>query len=312
LYSPTGSNGKGTFVELLRNLVGVERAATLSMSDFGKEFLPEALRTAFCVLSDENEVGSYMKVAGTLKAWITHDWIPFNVKHIPTTNIKGRGLSVFCVNELPSSKDKSESLYRRLMPIPFLKRYVGADENKAIKNDYVKRPEVLEYVAYKALMMPLFDTFTEPAVCKKLLNQIRVENDPVLQFAEEFLPQFVWDLLPWKFLYGVYSAWMRKEVPNGRAVNSREFNKRLSAYVDDNPSCGWVVPRGADGKQIPMRTEKRIVGNEPLAVGYDLSDWFDLQPVGGSMCKIGIPHNIPLMARGLLRAGTSPTDDEDR
>ena len=312
LYSPTGSNGKGTFVELLRNLVGAERVATLSMSDFSEQFLPEELRSAFCVLSDENEVGGYMERAGQLKAWITHDWTRFNVKHGSITSVKGRGLCVFCANELPSSKDKSESLYRRFIPIPFLKRYVGADENKAIKDDYVKRPEVLEYVAYKALMMPLFDTFTEPAVCKKLLNQIRVENDPVLQFAEEFLPQFVWDLLPWKFLYGVYSAWMRKEVPNGRAVNSREFNKRLSAYVDDNPSCGWVVPRGADGKQIPMRTEKRIVGNEPLAVGYDLSNWIDLQPVGGSMRKIGIPHNIPLMARGLLRAGTSPTDDEDR
>lgn len=311
LYSPTGSNGKGTFVELLRNLVGAERVATLSISNFGEEYLPEALRSAFCVLSDENEVGYYLKDAGAFKAWITHDWTRFNVKYGSMTSIKGRGLCVFCANELPSSKDKSESLYRRFIPIPFLKRYVGADENKAIKDDYVKRPEVLEYVAYKALMMPLFDTFTTPAVCDELLNQIRVENDPVLQFAEEFLPQFVWDLLPWKFLYGVYSAWMRKEVPNGRAVNSREFNKRLSAYVDDNPSCGWVVPRGADGKQIPMRTEKRIVGNEPLAVGYDLSDWFDLQPVGGSMCKIGIPHNIPLMARGLLRAGTSPTDDED-
>lgn len=310
LYSPTGSNGKGTFVELLRNLVGAERVATLSISNFGEEYLPEALRSAFCVLSDENEVGYYLKDAGAFKAWITHDWTRFNVKYGSMTSIKGRGLCVFCANELPSSKDKSESLYRRFIPIPFLKRYVGADENKAIKDDYVKRPEVLEYVAYKALMMPLFDTFTTPAVCDELLNQIRVENDPVLQFAEEFLPQFVWDLLPWKFLYGVYSAWMRKEVPNGRAVNSREFNKRLSAYVDDNPSCGWVVPRGADGKQIPMRTEKRIVGNEPLAVGYDLSDWFDLQPVGGSMCKIGIPHNIPLMARGLLRAGTSPTDDE--
>ena len=312
LYSPTGSNGKGTFVELLRNLVGAERVATLSMSDFSEQFLPEELRSAFCVLSDENEVGGYMERAGQLKAWITHDWTRFNVKHGSITSVKGRGLCVFCANELPSSKDKSESLYRRFIPIPFLKRYVGADENKAIKDDYVKRPEVLEYVAYKALMMPLFDTFTEPAVCKKLLNQIRVENDPVLQFAEDFLPQFKWDLLPWKFLYGVYSSWMRKEVPNGRAVGLREFNKRLSAYVDDNPSCGWVVPRGADGKQIPMRTEKRIVGNEPLAVGYDLSDWFDLQPVGGSMCKIGIPHNIPLMARGLLRAGTSPTDDEDR
>ena len=310
LYSPTGSNGKGTFVELLRNLVGAERVATLSMSDFSEQFLPEELRSAFCVLSDENEVGGYMERAGQLKAWITHDWTRFNVKHGSITSVKGRGLCVFCANELPSSKDKSESLYRRFIPIPFLKRYVGADENKAIKDDYVKRPEVLEYVAYKALMMPLFDTFTEPAVCKKLLNQIRVENDPVLQFAEEFLPQFVWDLLPWKFLYGVYSAWMRKEVPNGRAVSSREFNKRLTAYVDATPSCGWVVPHGADGKQKSMRTQNRIVGDEPLAVEYDLSNWFDLQPVGGSMCKIGIPHNMPVSARGLLRAGTSSTDDE--
>ena len=190
LYSPTGSNGKGTFVELLRNLVGVERVATLSMSDFSEQFLPEELRSAFCVLSDENEVGYYLKEAGAFKAWVTHDWTRFNVKHGSMTSIKGRGLCVFCANELPSSKDKSESLYRRFIPIPFLKRYVGADENKAIKNDYVKLPEVLEYVAHKALMMDLFDSFIEPAVCKELLNQIRVENDPVLQFAEDFLPQF--------------------------------------------------------------------------------------------------------------------------
>lgn len=311
LYSPTGSNGKGTFVELLRSLVGAERVATLSMSDFSEQFLPEELRSAFCVLSDENEVGDYMKRAGAFKAWITHDWIRLNVKYGQMTNTKGRGLCVFCVNELPTSKDKSESFYRRFVAIPFLKRYVGADENPAIKNDYVKQPEVLEYVANKALMMDLFDTFIEPAVCKELLGQIRVENDPVLQFAEEFLPEFVWDLLPWKFVYGVYSAWMRKEVPNGRAVGLREFNKRLSAYVDATPSCGWVVPRGADGKQKSMRTQNRIVGNEPLVVGYDLSDWIDLQPVGGSMRKIGIPHNMPVSARGLLRAGTSSTDDED-
>ena len=311
LYATSGSNGKGTFLELLRHLVGPERVATLSMSEFGDRYLPEKLRSAFAVLSDENEVGDFVRRAGAFKSWVTHDWVKLDVKYGQMTNTKGRGLCVFCVNELPASKDKSESFYRRFVAIPFLKRYLGADENTAIKNDYVKRPEVLEYVAHKALMMTLFVSFTTPAVCEELLGQIRVENDPVLQFAEEFLPEFVWDLLPWKFVYGVYSAWMRKEVPNGRAVGLREFNKRLSAYVDDNPSCGWVVPRGADGKQKSMRTQKRIVGNEPLAVGYDLSDWIDLQPVGGSMRKIGIPHNIPVSARGLLRAGTSSTDDED-
>ena len=188
---------------------------------------------------------------------------------------------------------------------------MGEDENSAIKNDYVKRPKVLEYVAHKALMMPWFDTFVTPAVCDKLLGQIRVENDPVLQFAEEFLPQFKWDLLPWRFSFRLYSAWMRKEVPSGHPVGSREFIKRMTDYVDKNPSCGWFVPRGADGNQKAMSTRNRIVGDEPLAVEYDLSDWIDLQPVGGSMRKIGIPHNIPINARGLMRAGTSPTDDED-
>lgn len=311
LYSPTGSNGKGTFVELLRNLVGAERVATLSIADFSKPFLPEELRSAFCVLSDENEVGYYLKEAGAFKAWVTHDWTRFNVKYGSMTSIKGRGLCVFCANELPSSKDKSESLYRRFIPIPFLMRYVGADENKAIKNDYVKQPEVLEYVANKALMMDLFDSFIEPAVCKELLDQIRVENDPVLQFAEEFLPQFKWDLLPWKFSFRLYSAWMRKEVPSGHPVGSREFIKRMTDYVDKNPSCGWFVPRGADGNQKAMSTQNRIVGDEPLAVEYDLHEWMDIQPAGGSMRKIGIPHNIPINARGLMRAGTSPTDDED-
>ena len=311
LYSPTGSNGKGTFLELLRHLVGVDRVATLSISDFGEQFLPEALCSAFAVLSDENEVGDFVRKAGAFKAWVTHDWIRINVKYGPARSVKGRGLCVFCVNELPASKDKSESLYRRFIPIPFLKRYVGADENKAIKNDYVKRPKVLEYVAHKALMMPWFDTFIEPAVCKELLGQIRVENDPVLQFAEEFLPQFKWDLLPWKFSFRLYSAWMRKEVPSGHPVGIREFTKRMTDYVDKNPSCGWFVPRGADGNQKGMSTQNRIVGDEPLAVEYGLSDWIDLQPVGGSIRKVGIPHNIPINARGLMRAGTSPTDDED-
>ncbi|MBM7051014.1 DUF5906 domain-containing protein [Rothia sp. ZJ1223] len=287
-----------TFVELLRNLVGAERAATLSISDFGGLFLPETLRSAFCVLSDENEVGDFLRRAEVFKAWVTHDWIRLNVKYGNMSDIKGRGLCVFCVNELPFSKDKSESFYRRFVAIPFLKRYVGADENTSIKNDYVKRREVLEYVAYKALTMPLFDAFITPAVCDDLLGEIRAENDPVLQFAKEFLPQFRWDLLPWKFLYAVYAAWMSKEVPSGRAVSSYESNKRMTAYVEATPSCGWTVPRG------------KILGEEPLAIEYGLSNWFSMTPVGGSIRKIGIPHNMPVSTRGLLRANVVVTDDD--
>ena len=310
LYSPTGSNGKGTFLELLRNLVGVDRVASLSMSDFGDSYFPPSLSDCFAVLSDENEVGNFMRKAGGIKAWVTHDWFRVNEKYGQMRYVKGRGLCVFCVNELPVFKDKSESLYRRFVVIPFVKRFVGEDENPAIKNDYLKRREVLEYVAYKALMMDPFDTFIEPDVCKDLLGQMRAEGDSVLQFAEEFLDRFVWDLLPWEFTYGVYRAWMNKDVPSGRPVSRMEFTKRMSEYVDKNPSCGWFVPRGKDGKQKKVSTRNRIVGNEPLAVEYDITNWFDMQPVNGSIRKIGIPHNIPINARGLMRTTAIADDDE--
>ncbi len=103
---------------------------------------------------------------------------------------------------------------------------------------------------------------------------------------------------------------MKKEVPSGHPVSAREFNKRLSAYVEANPTCGWTVPVGENGKQKTIRTHNKILGEEPLAVEYDLSDWFDMRPVNGSMCKIGLPHNMPVSTRGLLRASVVLSDDD--
>ncbi len=151
-------------------------------------------------------MGDFLRRARTFKAWTTHDWIRLNVKYGQMKDVKGQSLCVFCVNELPRSKDKSESDYRRFVAIPFLKRYMSADANPAIQNDYIKRPEVLKYVARKALMMDLFASFAAPKVAEDLLGEIRLENDSVFQFAEEFLPHMAWDLLSWAFLYALYRA----------------------------------------------------------------------------------------------------------
>lgn len=302
LMSESGSNGKGSFLELLRNLVGASRVATPSIYDFGGQFLPIQLIDCFAVLSDESDVGGYLGRAAMLKLWLDHNWVTMDRKGRDTVNIKARGLSVFCLNELPGSKDKSESLYRRFLPVPFRRRYMGEARNPLIKTDYLARREVLEYVAHKALMMPIFDSFSEPAASVALLEDIRVENDPVRQFAEKFLGEVVWDLLPWNFLYALYSAWMRREVPSGRAVSARQFTHKLTAYVDSHPECGWTIPRGADGTQKKVRTQQHIMAPEPLIVEYDLSDWLKMKPQGGSANGIGIPHNIPATARGLLRA----------
>lgn len=131
--SESGSNGKVTFLELLRNLVGRHRVATVSLADFDRQFIPIQLATSFAVLSDENAVGSYLANSQNLKAWISHDWITLDRKNRDAIQIKGRGLSVFCLNELPQSQDKIESLYRRFVPVPFKRRYMDGEKNPSSK-----------------------------------------------------------------------------------------------------------------------------------------------------------------------------------
>lgn len=306
LVSESGSNGKGTFLELLRNLVGRNRVATVSLADFDRPFMPIQLASSFAVLSDESRVGGYLQRAENLKSWISHDWVMMDRKNRDSIQVKGRGLSVFCLNELPSSRDKTESLYRRFLAVPFKRRYVDEDKNPLIKSDYLKRPEVLDYVTHKALSMPLFEAFDVPAASEELLDDIRVDNDPVSQFAEELLSEFSWAFLPWKLVHAVYCEWMKRDSPSGRAISAREFTKRMAGFVDAHPECGWMVPRGADGKQKAVRTDTftRGFGDDRLVSRYEMWEWK----------QSSLSNVIPHVSRGLLRVSSvrsvSNVDDD--
>lgn len=306
--SEVGNNGKGTLLTLMRNLCGERAWTSISVADFGKDFHLEPLIRTNAVLVDENDVGEYVDKAANLKAVITNDVLLINRKGKTPIAYQFRGFMVQCVNDTPKFRDKSGSLYRRQLIIPFDKSFTGA-ERKYIKQDYMHRTEVLEYVLYRVLNGNFYE-LSEPTAIKTALREYKIENDPVRAFAEEFLDQLVWDLLPWKFLYALYRAWLIKEQPSSRPLGSNKFIKHLTLILQEDSDYGWTVTPAA------VRTKNRILGNEPLAVEYNLDNWFDIQPVDGSIRKIGIPHNMPVSTRGLLRASACSDDllseiDED-
>lgn len=311
LLSEVGNNGKGTLLTLMRNLCGERAWTSIPVADFGKDFHLEPLIRTNAVLVDENDVGEYVDKAANLKAVITNDVILINRKNKTPIAYQFRGFMVQCVNDTPRFRDKSGSLYRRQLIIPFNKSFTGA-ERKYIKQDYMHRTEVLEYVLHRVLNSNFYE-LSEPAAVKAALHQYKIENDPVRAFVEEFLDRMVWDLLPWRFLYALYRAWLVKDQPSNPPLGYNKFVKHLTLVLQDTPDGGnnWIVTPTA------VRTQNRIVGDEPLAVEYDLHDWIDIQPAGGSMRKIGIPHNIPISTRGLLRATAtaspgSASDDDDQ
>lgn len=299
--SEVGNNGKGTLLTLMRNLCGERAWTSIPVADFGKDFHLEPLIRTNAVLVDENDVGEYVDKAANLKAVITNDVILINRKNKTPIAYQFRGFMVQCVNDTPRFRDKSGSLYRRQLIIPFNKSFTGA-ERKYIKQDYMHRTEVLEYVLHRVLNSNFYE-LSEPAAVKTALHRYKIENDPIRAFVEEFLDRMVWDLLPWRFLYALYRAWLVKDQPSNPPLGYNKFVQHLTLVLQDTPDKGknWIVTPAA------VRTQNRIVGDEPLAVEYDLHDWIDIQPAGGSMRKIGIPHNMPISTRGLLRATVAPS-----
>ena len=67
------------------------------------------------------------------------------------------------------------------------KRFEGV-ERKYIKEDYLCRDDVLQYVLWKVLVgMDDYYELDEPEECRRILEEFKVANDPVRQFIDEVM-----------------------------------------------------------------------------------------------------------------------------
>lgn len=289
LYDERGCNGKGTYCQLARNLVGESACASVPFADFSKDFALEKLTHALAIITDENETKIYIKDAKLLKDLVTHDPMSITRKFEKNIDMRFYGVVIQCINDFPKFSDKSQSFYRRLLIIPFDKCFTGR-ERKYIKRDYLQRQEVLEYVMFKVLNMD-YDEFSEPQACERMLNIYKSFNDSTRAFLEEILPLCQWDLLPFSFLYELYKAWMDKNYPKVQVASSPTFIKDVKNLLKDFEE--WSA---CDNVRPCTRMDKP----EPLIMDYDLKDWMNPVYKGQDINQICRPM-VKEKYRGLLR-----------
>lgn len=293
LYSEQGNNGKGTLCELMRQLCGAGSYASIPLANFSKDFMLEPLTRASAIIVDENNVGTFIDQAAELKAVITNDVIAINRKFKTVIPYQFYGFMVQCLNEFPRVKDRSDSFYRRQLFIPMTKCFTG-QERKYIKDDYLHRTDVLEYVLNRVLNMDYY-SLSEPDSCKAVLNSYKTFNDPIREFFEELEDEFVWDLLPFKFLYDLYLSWFKKNSPSGSPQGRNTFIKDLMMILRDNQH--WFCP----GPDTRIRTNNRMDKPEPLILTYDLRDWQNKNYKGNDVNMICQPTNMASAYRGIQR-----------
>lgn len=300
LYSTAGNNGKGTLCAMIRALLGPNAHTSIKLSEFGKDFMLEGIIQKQAIITDENDVNIFIDQAANLKAVITNDVIQINRKYKVPISYRFRGLMIQCINDLPKIKDKSNSLYRRMIVIPMMKTFTGI-EKTYIKSDYLKRKDVLEYVLHKVLNMD-YDKLPEPEQCKRLLEEYKEYNDTVRQFFVEFRSKFQWDLLPFKFLYDLYKAWFKQNVPSGTLQSRNTFiNDVLEVVQQDNV---WTCPN----RRRVYRTAGRMSRPEPLVLQYGLEDW--MNNYKGADKLLAARPVAENSYRGLIRISTMSDDDK--
>jgi len=264
-YSEKGNNGKGTIGQLIKNLLGKGNYASLSVADFNHEFLKETLLGSAANISDENDVDVFIDSIKDYKASVTGDDININRKYEKPLRIQFLGTNIQMMNGLPKTKDKSDSFYRRLIIVPFLKSFTNNGERKYIKTDYIHETAVLQYVLYKALNME-FDEYITPQSSAELLESYKEKNNPVLEFWNELKDDFVWDLLPTQFLYDLFVKWFDINNPSGKVMSKRTFSDTLTGVIHalEEP---WEPKTGQNDK---VRSDKRMDADEPLITEYGL------------------------------------------
>lgn len=294
-YSSSGSSGKSTLLRLMRNILGQRNCASLSLGAFGKDFGCEPLLGASAVLTDETDTHGFMKECKEFKQYVTHDVITVQRKGVKAVQWKPRGIVIQAGNELPEFSDKTESMTRRFIFVPFDQCFTGAFD-PSIKSELMVDRKVQEYVLRRALELPEFVSFAEGEATKALRQRAKVQNDSVLEWWLEARGEFRTNLIPWDFAFDVFSKWVARTNPGMRSAMSRKkFVQRLRAAAEDDSM--WEPMRSKDSALVIANYW--VTNVEPLAVHYGLVDWY----VPGAPSVSGSPRAVTRTprVRGLLR-----------
>ena len=232
-YSSRGRNGKGTLLRMLTNMVP---SASHSINDLNKRFTLGSLISSAppsLIFADENDVNLYVASMARYKELVTGDPVPVERKGVDGTTVRWRGVIIQCVNALPRVNDNTKSLLRRVLLIPFEKHFDG-DDRTYIKDDYLGRPEVLEYVQHRALAMR-HTRLSEPTVCRLVKNEFAKQNDAVAAFWADTQDLYTWEILPYDYLYETFINWYKTEHRGSpdRAPSRRKFLQNLHPVVDE-------------------------------------------------------------------------------
>lgn len=225
-----GANGKTTFIEVLRALVG----------DYGKTTDPDLLLAAHggrntagqaelrgVRVAVSSEVSSGATFDGTtLKRLAGGDTITARRLYQNFSSFEPTHKLVLAVNKMPRLDERDYAMYRRLRPVPFPNKFAGAARDRGLKDTLMAElPGILAWAVRGFRMWQQDNHLTPPDVMMDQVEEVKAANDPLAEFLEDCCVLEKEAVVTGGELYGAYKDWADE---NGeKALSNKEFARLL-------------------------------------------------------------------------------------
>jgi len=245
-----GSNGKSTFLNLIKAFLGPESVSSVSLQDLdGDRFASSSLyqkRANIC--ADLPSRG--LTRTSMFKALTGGDKVRAQFKHANAFSFENSAKLFFSMNQVPLTDDDSDAFFRRWVMIDFPNRFEGERLNLN-KLAEITRPTELAGLFNRCLtMIPALlehKTFCHAGSTEETRTKYQKLSDSALTFLEAqcVIKNGAWDIdrhpieepgqIRKATLYKAYAEWcMAQSTP---AVKEGKFRKRLLEF---NPAVSEV------------------------------------------------------------------------
>lgn len=223
-----GNNGKGTFQELITNLIGYENIATLKVNEFEERFKLSVLEGKTTVIGDDVPANVYIDDSSNFNSVVTGDRVLVEQKNKQPYSAVFNPCVIQSTNGMPKFRNKTQGTIRRILIVPFKADFDGIKEDFNIKNEYIKNEKVLQYILYKAINMD-FERFDIPEVSNRELEIFKQDNDPVLDFKLSVFDEWNIQEVPKNTVYELYKRFCHG---NGfKPLANRSFHNQFKKHL---------------------------------------------------------------------------------
>ncbi|OHR08219.1 phage/plasmid primase, P4 family [Staphylococcus sp. HMSC077H01] len=188
-----GSNGKSSFLKILRALVGDTNTSSVALKDLNGRFKTAELFGKLVNLGDDIGKG-FIKDSAELKNLATGETLVVERKGKDPFDLRNYSKLIFSANEVPRIDDKTDGLNRRLMIVPFKAKFTNKDDDydpfiidKLLSSDSLQYCLVMAIRGLKRLLKN--NRFTKPKSVTAEIEAYKERNNPVLAFLNNEEPK---------------------------------------------------------------------------------------------------------------------------